>query len=379
VVDLKHAANRILRERLSAAIDLPRFDNSAMDGYAVRSADLTRATAADPVSLRRTGTVPAGEGRAGTLSATNCVRVFTGSPIPEGADAVVMQEDVRLRPEIPDRVWFSEPVPPHEFVRQRGEDVRTGDVLGESGERLSVGHIALLGAVGTAQVRVGRRPVVGVIATGSELREPGNPLAEGQIYESNRAAIAMMAAQSGAQPRWFPLVPDDPNATYEALATALAQCDAVITSGGVSVGELDFVKSAFEKLGGRLEFWRVAMRPGKPFVFGQYGRRWLFGLPGNPVSALVTFHLLVRPALLRLQGAADWSLTVQHCELAETLVNKGDRPLFACVSLEAGKAKSAGKQGSHRLRGLAKTDGLVEVPPLSTLPAGRVVPVLAWG
>ncbi len=378
VVDLKDAANRILRQEVLAAIDLPRFNNSAMDGYAVRSGDLALATDASPVALHLTGTAAAGRIYEGSMSAGSCVRVFTGSLLPGGADAVVMQEDVRIRPEMPNRVWFSEPVEPLEFVRREGEDVRVGDVLAGPGERLGAGHVALLGAVGTARVRVGRRPIVGLLATGNELREPGSSLAEGQIYESNRAAIAVMAAQAGAQPRWFPLVPDDADVTRRALSTAFAECDAVITSGGVSVGELDFVKSAFEGIGGRLEFWKVAMKPGKPFVFGHFDRKRLFGLPGNPLSALVTFHLLVRPALLRLQGAADWSLPVRRCELAESLVNKGDRPHFICVSLEAGAAKSAGKQGSHRLRGLAQAEGLVEVPAGSTLPAGRVVSVLAW-
>ena len=226
------------------------------------------------------------------------------------------------------RVHFLEPVKPWENIRFQGEDVKPSAVVVEPGERIGVGHLALLGALGINQVAAIRRPRVGLLATGSELREAGQPLGPGQIYESNRLALAALVTQAGGVPKLFPLVSDTPDATRTALAEAFSDCDVVVTSGGVSVGELDFVKSAFQELGGKLEFWRVAIKPGKPFVFGRWKDKCLFGLPGNPVSALVTFLLLARPALRRLQGAGETGLPAHPGVLAEALVNPGGRRHF---------------------------------------------------
>ena len=247
------------------------------------------------------------------------------------------------------------------------------------GERFNVGRIALLAASGLNQVSAGRRPIVGLLATGSELREAGQPLGPGQIYESNRLALAALVAQSGAIPKLFPLVPDTLDATRAAMANAFAGCDLVVTSGGVSVGELDFVKHALSALGGEQEFWQVAMKPGKPFLFGRCEGKCLFGLPGNPVSALVTFLLLARPALLRLQGATDVALPTHPGVLAETLENPGERRHFVRVRANSdGRIRSAGAQASHILSALADANGLVDVPPQTTLAAGSLVTVLRW-
>ena len=200
----------------------------------------------------------------------------------------------------------------------------------------------------------------------------------GQIYESNRVALAMMASQAGAAPQVRPLVPDEPAATAAALEQAFADDDLVVTTGGVSVGEHDLVKRAFTDLGGELAFWRVAIKPGKPFAFGRWRGKLLFGLPGNPVSALVTFWLLVRPALMRLQGAADCSPPTQPGILAEALTNPGDRTHFVRVVVETTGVRSAGRQASHALASLARSDGLVEVGPQTTLAMGAAVTVLTW-
>jgi len=379
LVPLAEAAGRVLGERVLAAVDLPAFDNSAMDGYALRAADVAGAGADGPVRVKLSGRSAAGEVFRGRIEAGQCVRVFTGSVLPDGADAVVMQEDTAVDPGDAEAILVRDAVKPWENVRFRGEDVKHGATLGETGARLGVGRVSLLAAAGVREVRVGRRPRVALLATGSELREAGQPLGPGQIYESNRAGLAALIRRHGGLPEAFPLVPDDLAATRTALERAFTASDVVLTSGGVSVGELDFVKAAFEQLGGRIELWRVAMKPGKPFVFGRWREKFIFGLPGNPVSALVTCCVLVLPALARLQGAADVALPGSAGVLAEPLVNRGDRRHFVRVRLDAeGQVSLAGRQGSHLLGAMAEADGLVDVPPATVWETGRSVRVLRW-
>jgi len=378
-VSLHDAAGRVLTEPLRAPVDLPIFDNSSMDGYAVRATDVRSATPTSPVGLRLAGKVAAGQVFPGEVSSGTCVRLFTGSPMPSGADAVVMQEDTRVDPKAPEEVLILTEAQPGENVRLQGEDVRLGSPLAEAGQVLSVGRIGLLAAAGLARVHVGRQPVVGVLATGSELTEPGRPLQPGRVYESNRPVLAALIARTGAIPQAFPLVVDELAGTSLALAKAFNQCDAIVTSGGVSVGEMDFLKPAFERIGGSLEFWKVAIKPGRPFAFGRLRGKLLFGLPGNPVSAFVTFLLLVRPALLRWQGATDVSLPAHPGILSEPLSNHGVRRHFVRVKVDAaGQVRSTGIQASHVLSSLATANGLVDVPADTTLPAGSAVTVLRW-
>jgi molybdopterin molybdotransferase len=376
-VPLSGAAGRVLADAVVSPIDLPPFDNSAMDGYAIRSADVASAGAESPAKLKLAGHVPAGAVFTGTVQPGTCVRLFTGSPLPDGADAVVMQEDTRVEASEPGAVQILDRAKPWENVRFRGEDVKNGVVLAQAGEVITAGRVGLLAAAGINSVHVHRRPIVGLLATGTELVEAGQPLPPGKIYESNRAALEPLLVCSGAVPRLFPLVPDTLDDTCQALKLAFDECDAVVTSGGVSVGELDFVKAAFERLGGRMDFWKVAIKPGKPFVFGRLGGKFLFGLPGNPVSALVTFLLLVRPALRRWQGATNVLLPVTYGVLAEALVNHGDRRHFMRVRVdENGMVYSAGAQASHLLVSLAAANGLAEVPPNTTLAAGAPARVI---
>jgi molybdopterin molybdotransferase len=378
-IPLAHAHRRILVERVLSPLDLPPFDNSAMDGYAVRAKDVQGATPGSPKSLRLRGKVAAGETFMSAVETGDCVRIFTGSPLPPGADAVVMQEDTRTDPAQPETVWFLDAVKPWENVRFRGEDMKHGVVAGEAGEELSAGRINLLAALGLAEVRVGKKPVTALLASGSELIEAGQPLPPGGIYESNRIGLAALLNQAGAVPKIFPLVKDTLAETRRALTAAFDDCDVIITSGGVSVGELDFIKSAFQELGGELQFWKVAIKPGRPFVFGQWRGKFLFGLPGNPVSAFVTFLLLVRPALRRWQGAAEVNLPRQTVTLAEPLSNTGERRHFVRVRIDAaGLARSAGTQASHILSSLASANALVDVPPGTTLPVGSTVQALPW-
>ncbi len=378
-IQLDSAARRVLVAEVIAALDLPGFDNSAMDGYAVRAADVTGASTEEPAALRLIGRVAAGEVFSSEVGPDECVRLFTGSPLPRGADAVVMQEDTRVDAVHPNEVRVCDAAKPWEHVRLRGEDVKRGEVLLRAGDRIGFAQLNLLAASGVAEVTVARRPMVGLIATGNELRPPGELLATGQIYESNRWMLAAALREIGVEPRIYPIVMDTLEATHDALARAFDECDAVITFGGVSVGELDFVKAAFEQLGGTIDFWKVAVKPGKPFAFGEWRGRFLFGLPGNPVSALVTFLLLVRPALLKLQNANELHLPSHPAVLAEPLNNRGDRRHFMRVTVNAaGEVRVLGMQASHAVGALATANGLVDVPAQTMLPAGSSVRVLRW-
>jgi len=372
-IGLTEAAGRMLLAAVTAPVDLPPFDNSAMDGYAVRAADVTDATATTPVPLRLRARIAAGEIFSGKLEPGECLRLFTGAPMPSGADAVVMQEDTWAAG---DSVLILDAVRAGENVRWQGEDVRRDAKLAAAGDEITAGLIGLLGATGIENVCVARQPVVGLLATGSELMAPGQTLTSGQIYESNRAMLATLVEEAGGRAKIFPLVRDTLAETKSALATAFQECDIIITSGGVSVGEMDFVKAAFESLGGELQFWQVAMRPGKPFVFGRWKEKYLFGLPGNPVSAFVTFWLLARPALRQWQGARQTSAPVQAGILGEAVSNPSARRHFMRVRFDAeGKVFSAGKQASHVLSSLALAEGLLDLAAGAQIAAGTPVQV----
>lgn len=385
-IALAEADGRIIAEQVLSPIALPPFDNSAMDGYAVRASDVASATAELPVRLQLIGRVEAGQNFSGEVIPGTCVRLFTGSPLPAGADAVVMQEDTRVDPARPDEILVFDGVKPWENIRFHGEDVKLGAVIANSGDILNVGRLAVLAATGRAQISAFRRPIVGILATGSELKEPGQSLAPGQIYESNRVSLGALVRKAGGIPRIYPIVTDVLEVTRRALVDAFAECDLVITSGGVSVGEMDFIKQAFTELGGVLQFWKVAIKPGRPFVFGRVAaqassieHKLFFGLPGNPISAFVTFLLLVRPAILRWQGASDLALASHPAILAEPLENQGERRHFIRVRITPeGEVYSAGTQASHILSSLATANGLVDVPPRKTLPAGATVKILRW-
>jgi len=378
-VALSEAHQRILASAIVSPVDLPAFDNSAMDGYAVRAMDVRSASSESPVTLHLSGRIAAGESLAGELQAGQCVRLFTGSPLPAGADAVVMQEDTATLPDRPAEVQILDAAKPWENVRLRGVDVKGGETICTAGEVLTAGRLALLAATGTELVQVGCRPRVALLATGSELCEPGSRLAAGQIYESNRLTLAALTRRAGGLPEVFPIIRDNFDDTCRALEQAFARADFVVTSGGVSVGELDFVKQAFTNLGGELGFWKVAMRPGKPFVFGRLGRKYLFGLPGNPVSAFVTFLLLVRPAIRRWQGAGDVHLPAFPAALGESLANPGNRRHFIRETLgESGQVRPAGLQQSHAMKSLAAGDGLIDLPAGAVFAAGSIVSVLHW-
>jgi molybdopterin molybdotransferase len=378
-VPLQKALGRFLRAEIRSSIDLPPADNSAMDGYAVRAADLAGASKEQPVILKLSGESRAGGGSAIRVEKDFCERIFTGAVLPEGADAVVMQEDVEPLEGDIESIIFSEPAKPWENIRMQGEDLRAGAVLAKPGDELTPQRLALLAASGIASVSVGRQPRLGLLATGDELHEPGGALPPGGIYESNRTGLSALARRAGSVPNLYPVVRDDLVLTKQALQQAFDESDLVVTSGGVSVGELDWVKRAFTEIGGELNFWKIFIRPGKPFAFGRLGEKFLCAVPGNPVSAFVTFFLLARPVLLRLQGARETCPPVSLGMLAEPLDNRAQRRHFIRVRIDSmGNVKSTGAQASHILSSMSEANGLVDVPPETTLAAGTLVKVLRW-
>lgn len=392
-VPLGEAAGRVLAHAPMARVTLPPWDNTAMDGFAVRSVDVARAAPDAPVTLRVTGEVAAGHAPVWQVAAGDAVRVTTGAMMPPGADAVVPVEDTDADPGVailPGAVSVLRGVGAGEHVRRAGDDLVAGTPLLEPGRVVGPAAFALLTAAGVEAVEVRARPRVAVVATGDELVPPGQPLGPAQIYDSNSGALALQATAAGAAVRDCGIAPDDFDALLEQLRDAASAADVVLVSGGVSVGAHDLVKRAFAVLGS-VDFWRVAVQPGKPLAFGRMPRGGgrgdvsLFGLPGNPVSAFVTFELFVRPLLRRLGGRVDGTgRPVVRAILAEPVAKSTPRRAFLRVSLERGaqegmplRAHLAGGQGSHVLSSLAAASGLAVIPEgVPGLPAGAGVDVL---
>lgn len=362
---LAQALGRVLAEPVTATLALPGFDNAAMDGYAVRLADLR---ASDTLALA--GKAFAGAPFTGDWPTGACVRIMTGAPVPQGTDAVVMQEAVQ--PLADGRLRFApEAIRMGQHIRRQGEDVAPGQPVLAPGVRLGARHLPLLSALNCAQVRVYRPLKVAFFSSGDELRSLGDPLGPGQIIDSNRYAIACLLAELGCQTLDLGIIPDDPAALRAAFLRADREADALITSGGVSVGEADYTKELLSELG-EVAFWKVAIKPGKPFAFGRLtrGARGIpfFGLPGNPVSALVTFLLLVRPALACLMGwqlpPARWLPALTAAPLRLT-PGRQDFQRGTLTVDEDGvlRVGSAGGQGSAMLTSLAAADCLVRLDP----------------
>lgn len=294
--------DRVLAEEIRAAHALPPFDNSAMDGFAVRAQDLAGASPLAPVELTVLETVRAGRTGSLAVGPGQAVRIMTGAPMPSGADSVVMVE--LTGPGAPGKVAMTRPVLAGSHVRSRGEDVVEGSALLEAGARLRPYDIALLAAQGVAEVSVVRRPRAAVLATGDELVDAREPLTPGKIRDCNGPALHAALSRWGVPCESLGVAPDEPAALRAALSSALDRADVLLVSGGVSVGDFDFTKSALAAAGVREVFWKVAMKPGKPLFFGTAGAKLVFGLPGNPIAALVCLEEFVRPALEKLQGHA---------------------------------------------------------------------------
>jgi molybdopterin molybdotransferase len=297
-VPIERAAGRVLAEPAAATVDLPPFPSSAMDGYAVRAADTREA----PVTLAVVGEAAAGRPAEGKLGAGEAVAISTGGVVPAGADAVVPVELVELDS---GRVRLSEPVAPAANVRDRGGDARAGETVLEAGVMLGAAQVAALAAAGVSEVRCTKRPRVGILVTGSELRRPGEALGAGEIYESNALLLAAALGAAGAVPAELGVVGDDRDELERALERALLGFDMLVTSGGASVGPHDLVRAVQAGLRVEEVFWGVAIKPGKPIAFGARRDHLVFNLPGNPVSVLVTFEVFVRPAVNALLGLPE--------------------------------------------------------------------------
>jgi len=353
-VSIEDAAGRILAANLIAAADVPHFNNSAMDGFAVRSD-------ASSGELWIVDESRAGSPASRTLAAGEAVRISTGAAMPAGADAVVPVEQVH---EGDGRVRPMATVAPGQHVRLAGEDLRAGNVVLTAGTVLGAGALSVAVGAGAGMLSCARRPRVAVLSTGDELRPPGSPLGPGEIHNSNAVMLATLAAQEGAEVVTATAVRDTREATQAALATALDDADVVVVSGGVSVGPHDHVKPALVALGVSERFWRVDLQPGKPTWFGTRDAQLVFGLPGNPVSSFVTFALFVRPALRALQGAEPLP-PHEQATLTEDVKRRG-RTQAVRVRLDARdgtlRATPTGAQGSHVTASLAAADALAFVP-----------------
>jgi molybdopterin molybdotransferase len=364
---LFEAGGRVVAEAVTAQINLPRFDNSTMDGYAVRAAD-----AVAGAILRVVGEQPAGPDLDLKVHAETAVRVYTGAPIPAGANAVVMQEDCDRQG---DQVVIRESAAPGEFIRVRGGDLCEGQKIAEIGVRLNGPLLATLASQGRDRVRVFRQPKVAILATGSELKASSEPLGPGEIYETNRVMLQELVRGAGGIPRLFDPIPDQELDHLNALRDA-ASDDAIVIAGGLSVGERDLVKSALKQLGCEIALWRVAVRPGKPFLFGRLKHSWVFGLPGNPVSAFVTSVLFVRPALLAMQGWQGASVTKTQAVVSKAVANRGERPHYLRGHLEAGRFTPFDNQESHALFALSRANALLRIGAGEEFQANQHVEVI---
>jgi molybdopterin molybdotransferase len=366
-VSIWEAGNRVLAQDIVATVALPRFDNSTMDGYAVRSGE-----AVSGARLSVSGEQAAGPDLALSLGPGEAIRIYTGAPIPQQADAVIMQEDVELGGK---SILVREGVTAGENIRVRGGDLCQGQLIASKGTLFTGPRLAAVASQGLSQLPVFKRPRVAIIATGSELRSQGEALHSGEIYETNRILLAELVAGSGAEGVVFDIVPDLEEAHLQSFEQARSY-DVIVVAGGVSVGTKDLVKPTLQKLGAKLELWRVAVKPGKPFMFGRLGGTLVFGLPGNPVSAFVTFLLFARPALWKLGGRSSLELPRVRARLDQEIMNRGDRPHYFRGIFQEGAFNPVGRQESHALFALSRANALCRLEPDQSLAANSVTDVI---
>ena len=383
-VALTKALGRVLAADVAAPYDNPPHDNSAMDGFAVRFADTAAATEASPVTLPVIEDIPAGRVPQMKLEPGQASRIMTGAPVPAGCDTVIRVEDTR---DHGGRVEILVPEDePGANIRRRGEDMREGEPLIPAGTELGAGEVGVLAAVQRSFVPVGRRPTVGVLSSGDELVEIDEARGPGQIVNSNTPALGAVARACGAEPVLLPTVADDEAAIRASVETALT-CDFVVSSGGVSVGEYDYVKKVLDDLGAEEVLWRVAMKPGKPLFFCMLRGRPYFGLPGNPVSSLMSFLQFVGPAVRKAAGYPrdQWPLPESRARMEHDVANDGDRRNFlrARLRLDGDGRLTANTshraQGSHILTSMLGANGIVVLDPDQAVAAGGPVTVQIIG
>ncbi len=371
--EILRCAGYVLAEELHAEENIPPFDNSAMDGYAVRAADVQNASETEPAILTIVETIAAGYAPTKQVETGQASRIMTGAMMPEGADAVVMQEVTQREG---DTVKIFEGIDKTGNVRFTGESVAEGQQVMGKGKYLRPPEVSMLASLNRPEATVYRKPTVAIVSTGDELLLLGEPLEPGKIRESNRYGLYAQVEEAGGIPIDMGIAPDDEAEIERIFRAALAKSDALITSGGVSVGEHDFVKSVLERLG-EVNFWRVAMKPGKPQAYGISDGKPIFGLPGNPVSSLVVFELFVRPALLKMAGHTELLRPTFKATLTETITNKDGRVNYMRAILKESNghyiAETTGPQGSGILHSLVLANGLITIPSGATLGAGETV------
>jgi molybdopterin molybdotransferase len=352
-----------------ARLPLPMFDNSAMDGYAVVASSSRKGA-----RLKVIGEQPAGPDRQLRISPGEAVRIFTGAPIPAGADAVVMQEDTTREN---DEVVVNVDIDPGEFVRRRGCDLADGQKILARGERLRPTTIALLASQGFTDVTISDEVNAAVVSTGDEIVMPGRKLDQGQIYDSNSILLQALLQRCGASVTSVEHCPDRREPLIDAIRCGIKN-HVLVIAGGVSVGEHDLVQATLRSLGAKIDIWRVAIKPGKPFLFGHVNGCAVFGLPGNPVSAFVTFLQFVHPAILKMMGANNLDLPKTSARLTADLTNEGDRPNYVRGKIENGAFMPIGRQESHALFGLSQSNALLRIAVGESLRAGEIVDVQTW-
>ncbi|WP_242900749.1 molybdotransferase-like divisome protein Glp [Actinomadura terrae] len=374
---LLEAQGTVLAEPVSAPVPLPPFDNSAMDGYAVVAADIAGASEAEPVVLPVVGDILAGDPGVSAIRPGLTARIMTGAPLPAGADAVI---PVEWTDGGAATVRVSRPAPAGNYIRRAGEDVLAGQVVADEGTRLGAAQIGMLAAVGRARVVVRPRPRVVVLSTGTELREPGERLGDGQIWESNSYMLTAAVVEAGGVGFRQATVEDEPVKVLETLRDQLVRADAIVTSGGVSMGTRDVVKEVLTGVG-TVEFHKVRMRPGKPQGFGLFEGTPVFTLPGNPVSAYISFQVFVRPALRAMQGLDPEPLPTVSAVLAQDVRSPAGMRHYMRGKLSYNRGfhtvTPADVQGSHQLGSLSSADALIALPEeAEALPAGSHVDVM---
>jgi molybdopterin molybdotransferase len=357
-IGLTEATGRVLTEEIRAGVEIPPHDNSAMDGFAVRAEDI----ASVPAELAVVEELPAGRRSRRKVGPGEAARIMTGAAIPEGADTVVMIEETKGEGE---RVTILKGAPKGEFVRRAGSDVATGALIAESGTVITPPLVGMLSAIGRTSLRVALPPRVAILATGDELVEPDRLEPDGRIVASNSYSLKSALRVLGAEALYLGIAPDEPAQIEDGFRQALS-CDAVISTGGVSVGDRDWIKQVLADLGGDMRLWRVKMRPGAPLAFSMVDGKPVFGLPGNPVSTLVTFEQFVRPAILKMMRHAKLFRPVEPAILAETYEKPAGRMHLIRVRLEEREGRryavSTGDQTSNVLLSMVRADGLAIIP-----------------
>ena len=372
-VALDAALGRVLGQDVAVLRDSPPFANSAMDGYAVRGADCEVGAQMPVTAIIGAGCVPQTP-----LGPCCAARIFTGAPLPQGADSVIMQEHIARQQ---DTITLLESVALGQHVRPQGDDMRQGELLLPAGTVLRAGDIGALASQGMPTVAARRRPRVAIVPTGDELQAVGDACPPGKIYDANSHLLAAQVTAAGGVPVTWPTLPDQAPALMQGFLMASQSADMVLTTGGVSVGDFDLVRACLQDIG-NIDFWRVAIKPGKPLAYGHVEQTPLFGLPGNPVSCFVCFALFVRPALFALQGRPQGAIARRRACLAAPLLVRSQRREFVRARLHSDHAGTMWvtplpRQGSHHMRSLLGADCLLDIPPMScTLEQGQTVQTL---